>query len=133
MKKFFFFSFFLITLTSQAQFGVSYHQSVLSFFGANYTFKEKIFTELRFGSNIEIDDTYAELIATYIVKKESDYNVYIGIGATSIFDGGGVLPLGINIYPFEKKNFGFQTEVSYITFDEGIIRGSVGIRYRFLE
>jgi hypothetical protein len=49
--------------------------------------------------------------------------------------GGLVIPVGLNIFPFETKSFGFHIELSpIIAFDdEALLRGSWGIRYRFLE
>lgn len=126
----------MIATTAMAQFGLEYHTSALSMAGVNYTFNDRILTSFRLGTNITSDDAYGELIASYIVAQKDDFDVYIGLGATSGpqgYDGGGVIPLGINFYPFENKAFGFQSEVSYLNVDDGIIRGTLGIRYRFLK
>lgn len=44
-----------------------------------------------------------------------------------------VIPVGLNIYPLPFKNFGFHMELAAIAGDGGILRGSWGIRYRFLR
>jgi len=42
-----------------------------------------------------------------------------------------VIPVGLNIYPFENKSFGFQMEIAGLIGEVDILRGSTGIRYRF--
>ena len=102
--------------------------------GVNYTFSERIFTEARLGTDILAEDSYVELVATYVLDNNESYDLYAGLGGTTGFRSGGVLPIGINIYPFEKKNFGFHTELAYLILEKSeIIRGSFGIRYRFLN
>ncbi len=60
-------------------------------------------------------------------------NVYAGIGGRVGNFEGLVIPVGLNIYPFDKKNFGFQIELAPILTEESLLRGSGGIRYRFLK
>ena len=43
-----------------------------------------------------------------------------------------VVPIGLNIYPFSSKAFGFQMELAPIIGDD-VLRGSWGIRYRFIK
>ncbi len=123
-----------LCIVTKAQFGISYHVSDLSFVGFNSTFKERILTELRFGTNLASEELSSELITTYIFRKREDHEIYLGIGMQLRLkeDGILVLPVGINYYPFVKKSFGLHTEVAYLAGEEDIIRGSVGIRYRFL-
>jgi hypothetical protein len=42
-----------------------------------------------------------------------------------------VVPIGVNIYPFSNKNFGFHIELAPIIGWDDVLRGSWGIRYRF--
>jgi hypothetical protein len=60
-----------------------------------------------------------------------DYELYAGLGYRFGIFSGLVVPIGLNIYPFAKKNFGFHIEVAPILFDADILRGSLGIRYIF--
>lgn len=115
------------------QWGVSMHQSNLPFFGVNYEWKEKLLPEFRVGTDNFLEDTSYELTLNYILKKEEHLDLYAGIGArVQIFEGL-VLPVGMNIYPLRNKKFGFHIELAGIVDDFTILRGSWGIRYRFLK
>lgn len=103
-------------------------------FGANYTYDQKFQAEARLGANVSLDLIFFELIAAYIFAKNEDYEAYAGVGATTGpagFDGGGIIPVGINLYPFENKKFGIMAEASFLIVDQGLLRGSFGFRYRF--
>jgi hypothetical protein len=118
-----------------AQFGVSAHQSELPFVGFYYEINDHIRPELRLGTDNYLEDISIELVATYDIINKEDYEFYAGAGARfNIFEGM-VIPVGLNIFPFESKSFGFQIELSPILFgDSGdLLRGSWGIRYRFLN
>ena len=124
-----------VSLSASAQFGVSYHDSNDSFLGLNYTYNNKLFSEFRLGSSVAEEDAYFEVIATYIIRSNSSFDLYLGVGIASGSEPskrGGVIPAGLNIYPFESKAFGFHTELAYLVVESGGIRGSWGIRYRFL-
>jgi len=114
------------------QFGVNFHQSNIPFVGVNYEFKDRLRPELRIGTDSFLSDISAELVVTYDILNKEDYEVYVGLGIRGGDDYTGVpVPLGINIYPFPMKNFGFHIELSPILSDDSILRGSWGIRYRF--
>ena len=116
-----------------AQWGVSMHQSNLPFFGVNYEWKEKFLSEFRVGTDNYLEDTSYELTLNYFLKKEEHLDVYAGLGARIQILEGIVLPLGMNIYPLKNKNFGFHIELAGIIDDSILLRGSWGIRYRFLK
>ncbi len=124
---------FVASLKGLAQIGVSYHDSAPSFLGINYTIKNRLMSEVRVGTDVFNEDIGMELVATYILNKNNEnYHIYLGLGAHSGIHGDGVaIPVGINIYPFENKSFGFQTEVAPIFGENPWLRGSWGIRYRF--
>ncbi len=44
---------------------------------------------------------------------------------------GVVIPVGLNIYPFTNKKFGFHIEAAPVIGEDFILRDSWGIRYRF--
>lgn len=70
------------------------------------------------------------------IEKEN-YEFYSGISLLGSTAGGPTfgLPIGLNIYPFENKSFGFLMEFAPdLPFGEGnggYFTGSWGIRYRF--
>ena len=68
-----------------------------------------------------------------VIAKNEEYQFYAGIGGRVMLIPGLVIPVGINIYPFENKRFGFQAELAALISDDtgSVLRGSWGIRYRF--
>lgn len=127
--------FVLFSNIALAQFGVSAHQSELPFIGFNYEFNDHLRPEIRIGTDNYFDNISVEIIATYDILNKQDYEFYAGAGVRfNLFDGA-VIPVGLNIFPFETKSFGFHIELSpLISFDdESLLRGSWGIRYRFLN
>ena len=123
----------MVAFGAYAQVGVSYHTSDLSFAGVNYTYKSAVTGEFRISTDIDADDAYYEFVGVYnLSRKKEEYDAYIGLGGNTLGDGSLVVPLGLNVYPFEQKAFGFHSEISYLSGEE-IIRGSIGIRYRFIH
>lgn len=135
MKKTFLIVLFcLLYKFTYAQFGASIHQSNLPFVGVNYEIKERFLPELRIGTDNYFDDTSLELALNYIFKRDEIINAYAGLGARIQIFEGIVVPIGMNIYPFEKNNFGFQMELAGLLGGErSLLRGSWGIRYRFIK
>lgn len=131
LKLFIVLSVLLSSFNALAQLGVSYHQSNLPFVGINFEINEKFLPEIRIGTDNFIEDTSLEVVVNYIFKKNQTVDVYAGIGGKLGFFEGPVLPIGLNIYPFENKKFGFQIELALIFADDTILRGSAGIRYKF--
>lgn len=129
------FLFLCFSATSlRAQFGVSYHTSPLSFIGVNYEAGNKLLTELRISTNQYLSDLGLEAIAALKIGRRAEADPYIGIGFRYDPEGLGVglvVPLGMNVYPFPKRNIGFHLEIAPIAGDDIVIRGSWGIRYRF--
>ncbi len=124
-------SIFFISNNSFAQIGVSFHQSNLPFVGISYEINNRFIPELRIGTDNYFEDTSLELAVNYIFKRTESVDVYAGLGGRVGFFEGLVVPVGLNIYPFESKNFGFQIELAPIITEVSLLRGSVGIRYRF--
>lgn len=113
------------------QFTVNYNQSSLPFFGMSYEIKDKLRPEVRIGMNTFFDDASIEGVLTYDVLNKDEYEFYAGAGVRTGNFTGLVIPLGFNFYPWTTKNFGFQFELAPIIGDQDILRGSLGIRYRF--
>jgi hypothetical protein len=123
----------LFSLTAFAQTTVSFHQSNLPFIGVNYQFGERFIPEFRVGTDQFLEDISLELAGNYILKNTDRYEFYGGLGVRVGFYEGIVVPVGLNIYPFEQKDFGFHIEAAPIIgfSDSSLFRGSFGIRYRF--
>ncbi|RDC62734.1 hypothetical protein [Adhaeribacter pallidiroseus] len=132
MRRFHLVIVFLFTATTSfAQFGVSFNQSSLPFVGLSYEVNNKFLPELRIGTDNYFDDTSLEVVVSYIFKRNETINAYAGVGGRIQILEGLVVPVGLNIYPFEKKSFGFQMELAPILRESSLLRGSWGIRYRF--
>ncbi|MFP4504231.1 MAG: hypothetical protein ACLFOZ_05945, partial [Cyclobacteriaceae bacterium] len=120
---------FTLSTTAFAQLGLSFHQSNLPFAGISYGVGERFLPELRLGTDNYFDNTSLELVVNYVFVKKESLQAYGGLGArTQIFDGV-LIPLGVNIYPFEQKNFGFHMELAGLFGDGeggGLLRGSWG-------
>lgn len=123
------------SLQVQAQWCVSYHQSDLPFVGVNYTFSERFMPELRLGTDRYFEDVTLEGTFNYQYVQREEYQLYAGLGVIVVKGGAGVLiPAGILIYPFENKKFGFHMEATPVLIENNhLLRGSWGIRYRFLR
>ncbi|MFQ3214070.1 MAG: hypothetical protein ACI9XJ_002532 [Marivirga sp.] len=123
-----------INFQAKAQIAVAYHQSSLPFIGINYQIGERFIPEARIGVNYFFEDVSLELSLPYVLATNENYQFYAGIGGriqgneTSL-----VIPVGINIFPFEHKQFGFHIELAPLINTPSILRGSWGIRYRFLQ
>lgn len=134
MKKLILLAFFgFISTASFAQWTVSYHQSNLPFLGVNKQFGERFLPEFRVGTDQFFSDLSLELNANLIIKSTDRFQFYGGLGGRIGDFAGLVIPLGLNIYPFEQKDFGFHIEGAGLLGDQSIFRGSFGIRYRFLK
>jgi hypothetical protein len=134
VKKFILLAFFgLISTVSFAQWTVSYHQSNLPFLGVNKQIGEKWLPEFRVGTDNFIDDVSLELVVNHIFYKNERIDFYGGIGGRVQSFAGLVIPVGLNIYPFEQKDFGFHIEAAGLVGEQSLFRGSFGIRYRFLK
>lgn len=125
------FTFFFIS-NSYSQLNIGYHQSNLPFIAVGYDINERITPELRLGIDQFISDLSLEAVLNYKFLKKEDYDFYAGLGYRVNAFEGLVAPVGLNFYPFNEKKFGFHIEAAPILLDADILRGSFGIRYRFL-
>lgn len=127
----------LFSLTSSyGQLSVGYHQSNLPFASIGYEISDRLMPELRLSTDVNMDYNFSpELVLTYQLINKPSYEFYAGLGYRTNNFQGPVLPVGFNFFPFENKNFGFHLELAPIVEIEGatILRGSWGIRYRFVK
>lgn len=116
---------------SFGQLGISFHQSNLPFIGVNYEIKDRFITEIRIGTDNFFESSSVEGAVMYKILRKADFDFYGGLGARINGFAGVVIPIGLNIYPFQTKNFGFHIEAAPIVGESSLLRGSWGIRYRF--
>lgn len=125
------------TGTVYSQISLAYHQSELSFIEVAYEINDRWVPSARIGTNLLFEDFVLELAGLYQFKEADVYEAYaggglrLGYGLSSDDNVFLVLPVGLNIFPFERKGFGFQMELAPMFGGEAILRGSFGIRYRF--
>ncbi len=94
---------------------------------------EKWLPEFRVGTDNFIDNVSLELVINHIFYKNDRIDFYGGLGGRIQSFEGLVIPVGLNIYPFERKDFGLHIEAAQFIGEGNIFRGSFGIRYRFLK
>ncbi|HCZ34931.1 MAG TPA: hypothetical protein DHV26_03290 [Cytophagales bacterium] len=116
-----------------AQFGIGIHQSNLPFVGFSYELEDRFRPEFRISTDNYFEALSAEAILTYDIVNKSDFEFYAGLGYRGDDFRGLTVPIGINVYPFEVKKFGFHLELTPILGEESLLRGSWGIRYRFMK
>ena len=131
MKRFTLLLLLLIPTMTFGQLGVDFHVSNIPFFGVNYEFIERLRPEVRVGTDTFFEDISVEGVVTFDIINKTDYEFYLGLGFRSEDFAGLVLPVGFNFYPLEEKKFGFLIELTPIIGDSDILRGSLGIRYKF--
>uniref|UniRef100_UPI0040477139 hypothetical protein n=1 Tax=Roseivirga sp. TaxID=1964215 RepID=UPI0040477139 len=121
-----------VAQVSKAQVGVSIHQTNIPFVGVNYQIKENYITELRFGTDNFFSNIGVEGVITRLIKRDEDFQFYGGLGIRLNTFQGLIIPVGLNLYPFDNKQFGFHMELAGMIVDEGeLLRATWGIRYRF--
>ncbi|GHA53962.1 hypothetical protein [Pontibacter akesuensis] len=127
----------LAAVPAFAQVNVSYHQSSIPFVAVGYEF-DRLAPEIRLSTDVYTDDSFSvEAVLPYKFLRREDYFLDAGLGARIGDFDGVVVPVGLSVYPFEKKQFGFHTEVALLSNVGGdlnpILRGSWGITFRFAE
>jgi hypothetical protein len=121
----------LISQKSFSQIGITFHQSNIPSIGINKQIGERLLPEFRIGTDNFFEDTGLELDINYLLIKRKDFQFYSGLGGRIQIFEGLVIPVGVNIYPLENKNFGFHIELAGIVGgNNNILRGSWGIRIK---
>lgn len=121
-----------ISFAAQAQFGVSYHL-LHSNLSLSYQINDKFIPEVRISTNQLLESLDLEAAFSYIFYHDNLVDTYVGAGISTESNTYLMVPFGLNIYPFEKKNFGFLLEVSPMLGESAYLRGDIGIRYRFMN
>ncbi len=123
---------FFPAVSGFSQIGTSMQYSGLPFWGINYEIKDRFKPELRLGTDVYFENVSVEIIATYDILNKDDFELYAGLGGHFVSFSGFVLPVGMYLHPFQKKNFGFVFEVAPIFgADANLLRGSLGLSYKF--
>lgn len=121
--------------TSMAQIGVSYQFSeVHPNISVSYGAKNQWWGELRLSADVDISNFSPEILGLYNFIKKESADFYGGVGLKVNLIPGPMAVTGINIYPFENKQFGFLAEIGFMyntDNDNSILRGLGGFRYIF--
>lgn len=120
-------------LLAFSQFGIGFHQSNVPFVGINHEIGGWFRPELRIGVDNYFEDLSFEGVLLFDIINKADYEFYLGAGARIEVFEGVVVPAGFNFYPLNVKKFGFHIEIAAIIGDDNILRGSWGVRYRFVR
>ncbi|MFK8056318.1 MAG: hypothetical protein AB8F78_09395 [Saprospiraceae bacterium] len=125
----------LLAFSAHAQLGVAFYQSDLQFIGINYEYKDRYRAELSIGVDQNIENVPFMLDVTYDILNKDHYEIYAGAGIilfNNETEGKLTIALGINIFPFENRQFGFHIEALPVFINEdSLLLGSWGIRYKF--
>ncbi len=113
-----------------AQWGVEFLASNFPQLTVNYEINERIRPGVSFGTDTYLEDISIELTATYDLLDRSEFEVYAGAGVRFNYFSGLVIPIGVNVYPFETDRLGFKIEMAPIIGDDAILRGGAGLRIR---
>lgn len=136
-KIFLLVTFLLFANLIYAQFGVGYQYSeVHPNIAVSYGAPNRLWGELRLAADIEISNFSPEIMGLYNFVKADDFDFYGGVGVKINLISGPLAVAGLNIYPFENKQFGFLLELGLIFDRDGyepdsILRGLTGFRYTF--
>ncbi len=136
MNKLFKISFVILLFTLIANKGfsqtsVSYFNSSESKVGLAHNFSEKLWGEARLAVTFENFNT--DFVLCYNAFNVKDYNFYLGLGAQITDDSGLIIPIGVQVAPFEKfKELSLHVELQPIfTENDNKLQSSIGLRYTF--
>ena len=131
MKKLYLLLILILSSTlTYAQWGVEFIASNLSQLSVNYEINERIRPGVAIGTDTYFEDISIEVTGTYDILDRSEFEVYVGAGARFNYFSGVVIPVGVNVYPFETARLGFKIEIAPIIGDESVLRGGAGLRIR---
>lgn len=124
----------LLTLIANkgfSQTSLAYYNSSDSKISLAQNFTEKLWGEVRVALTFE--DLNTDFVLCYNTFEVSDYNFYLGLGARIRNDSGLIIPIGVQVAPFEKfKELSLHVELQPIFTDKDTkLQSSIGIRYTF--
>jgi len=120
---------FISGINAFSQFSIK--TDIHSEFSIDYKFQEKFRVELglmsgEFGLNQFTPTFKADLL------KRADFDGYIGLGLVGLDPVDIInIPIGMDLYPLNKKNFSIIIEIQNLISDKYEVVGNLGIRYRF--
>ena len=121
----------LVCSASFAQFSI--RADVSQEFSIDYKFKDQFRFEIgvmpgEFGTSQLKPSIKADVL------KKADFDGYIGLGLVNLDPVEVVsIPLGIDVYPLEKKALSLVLEIENQIGDKYVLVGNLGIRYRFIR
>lgn len=136
MNRFFKISFVILLFTLIANKGfsqtsISYYNSSDSKVGLAHNFSEKLWGEARLA--VTFEDFNTDFVLCYNAFEINNYNLYLGLGAQINDDTGLIIPIGVQVAPFEKfKELSLHVELQPIfTENDNKLQSSIGLRYTF--
>ena len=136
MNRFFKISFVILLFTLIANKGfsqtsISYYNSSDSKIGLAHNFSEKLWGEARLA--VTFEDFNTDFVLCYNAFEINNYNLYLGLGAQINDDSGLIIPIGVQVAPFEKfKELSLHVELQPIfTENDSKLQSSIGLRYTF--
>lgn len=123
--------FTLIANKGFSQTSLAYYNSSDSKIGLAYNFSEKLWGEARVG--VTFEDFNTDLILCYNALEINNYNFYLGLGAQLTDDSALIIPIGVQVAPFEKfKELSLHVELQPVITDyDTMLHSSIGLRYTF--
>tara|TARA_R110001583_G_scaffold123940_1_gene275399 strand:+ start:15978 stop:16397 length:420 start_codon:yes stop_codon:yes gene_type:complete len=123
--------FTLIANKGFSQTSISYYNSSDSKIGLAHNFSEKLWGEARVA--VTFEDFNTDFVLSYNVFEINNYNLYLGLGAQINDDSGLIIPIGVQVAPFEKfKELSLHVELQPIfTENDSKLQSSIGLRYTF--
>lgn len=103
--------------------------------GLGYSFSDRLWTELRFYEAFQFSDFTPEMVFCVNLVKKEYHAVYLGVGGVINYYTGLTVPVGTQIFPFEKNknlslNIEFQTILGFGSGDLAF-QTQFGLKYRF--
>jgi hypothetical protein len=103
-KAFILFFTLLISHISYSQFHVAFKFSSINKIGLGYSFSDRLWTEFSIYDGYYSGDFSftPEIVFCYNLVKKEKHDIYVGLGGIINHYTGVTLPIGTQIYPFEK-------------------------------
>ncbi len=123
--------FTLIANKGFSQTSISYYNSSDSKVGLAHNFTDNLWGEARVA--VTFEDFNTDFVLCYNAFEINNYNLYLGLGAQINDDSGLIIPIGVQVAPFEKfKELSLHVELQPIfTENDNKLQSSIGLRYTF--
>lgn len=125
--------FVLLAGAVHAQLGVSLNTGSLSFAEVNYEWNRRILVGVRMDTEAYLESAGPEAIAAYVIRAQPWADAYVGLGYKTQSLNGPLIPMGLNVYPFDYPQLGLSMELAVLYPEALVLRSTIGLRYRFIK